>query len=100
METASLLALTHNATLLLAIIFIYDLTLNHRACAQAYRHQALTGVGLAIAAIIIMLTAWEFAPGIVVDTRSAVLAASGLFFGLIPTVIAMLAASAFLVYWG
>lgn len=100
METASLLALTHNATLLLAIIFIYDLTLNHRACAQAYWHQALTGVGLAIAAIIIMLTPWEFAPGIVFDTRSVLLAVSGLFFGWIPTVIAMLAASAFRVYQG
>lgn len=100
MESASLLALTHNATLLLAIIFIYDLMLNHQASGPAYRHQSLVGIGLGAAAIIIMLTPWEFAPGIIFDTRSVLLGMSGLFFGLIPTVIAMLIAAVFRFYQG
>src|SRR5690606_12038311 len=92
--------LTHNATLLLAIIFIYDLTLNNQASGHTYWRQALTGIGLGIAAIIIMLTPWEFAPGIIFDTRSVLLGVSGLFFGFIPTAIAMLIASAFRFYQG
>src|SRR5439155_17522293 len=37
----------------------------------------------------IMLSPWQFAPGIFFDTRTVLLAVAGLFFGAIPTVIAL-----------
>lgn len=100
MDTASLLALTHNAALLLAMIFIYDLAINRQRTERVLWWKVLIGLGLGISAIVIMLTPWEFAPGIVFDTRSVLLGISGLFFGAIPTVIAMAMASTLRLYQG
>jgi len=47
-----------------------------------------------------MLNPWQFAPGIVFDTRSIVLSLAGLFFGLIPTAIAAVMTSLFRIYQG
>jgi len=52
--------------------------------------QLLSGVIIGGIGIVLMLSSWETAPGIVFDTRSVVLSISGLFFGGIPTLIAIL----------
>lgn len=89
MNHASLLALTHNAALLLAMIFIYDMATSHGRSVFDQLWKVFTGITVGLIGIIIMLTPWEFAPGIIFDTRSVLLGISGLFFGPIPTVIAM-----------
>ena len=66
-----------------------------RGRARCFLGVLLGGVGIAV-----MLTPWQFAPGIVFDTRSVLLGISGLFFGWIPTVIAMVMTSVFRLYQG
>lgn len=100
MNHASLLALTHNAALLLAMIFIYDIATS-RGQAQFNPLKAIvTGSALGVIGIIIMLTPWEYAPGIIFDSRSVLLGISGLFFGPIPTVIAMVMTGILRLYQG
>ncbi len=47
------------------------------------------GLLLGVIGISIMLTPWQFAPGIFFDTRTVLLATAGLFFGARPTLIAV-----------
>lgn len=102
MDNSSLLALTHNAALLLAMIFIYELTTRHKSSEQFHfwNWKLPVGIALGLTSIIIMLTPWVYQPGVIFDTRSVLLAISGLFFGAIPTAIAMLMAAAFRFYQG
>ncbi|MBL7969275.1 MAG: PAS domain S-box protein [Prolixibacteraceae bacterium] len=48
-----------------------------------------TGFVLGGIGIVLILTPWHYIPGIIFDTRSVVLSITGLFFGLIPTITAM-----------
>ncbi|PSW05985.1 EAL domain-containing protein [Photobacterium lipolyticum] len=89
MNNAGFLALTHNAALLLAMFFIYDMATSRSRAAFDPLWTVLTGIALGVIGIIIMLTPWQYAPGIVFDTRSVLLGISGLFFGAVPTLIAM-----------
>ena len=100
MDSASLLALIHNAALLLAMIFIYDLAIDHKRTERLLWRKLVTGTGLGITTIVIMLTPWEYAPGIVFDTRSVLLGIAGLFFGSVPTLIAMIMAVAMRIWQG
>lgn len=89
------LALIQNAALLLAMAFIYDMMtsryrLKHRLIVQIY-----VGISLGLLAIILMLSPWQYVPGIVFDTRSVLLGISGLFFGAVPTTVAMFMAAVF-----
>jgi diguanylate cyclase (GGDEF)-like protein/PAS domain S-box-containing protein len=90
MNHFGLLSLIHNAALLLAMFFIYDMaaTRGRTMCSAACA--ILTGTSLGLIGIIIMLTPWQYAPGINFDVRSVLLGISGLFFGPIPTLIAMI----------
>src|SRR5690606_39851226 len=85
MDISSLLALTHNATLLLAMVFIYDLTSRYRVGDQGFWPGVPIGIALGVITIVIMLTPWIYKPGINFDTRTVLLGVSGLFFGPIPT---------------
>ncbi|MCX8062468.1 MAG: GAF domain-containing protein, partial [Anaerolineales bacterium] len=51
-------------------------------------------------AIAIMLNPWRFAHGVIFDTRSVLLSLSGLYFGLLPTLVATTMASIFRGYLG
>ncbi len=93
MEQPGLLALIHNAALLLAMVFIYDQISSQQGQEQKLTQAFTTGLALGCIGIIIMLTPWEFQPGIIFDTRSVLLGISGLFFGTIPTLIAILMTS-------
>lgn len=100
MNIASLLALTNNAALLLAMILIYDLVIDYKQSERVFFWRALTGIGLGLVTVVIMLTPWEFAPGIIFDTRSVLLSIAGLYFGGIPTLIAIIMASCLRLYQG
>ncbi len=100
MNHASLLALTHNATLLLAMIFIYDMATSRSRNSFDSLWKVFMGFALGLIGTVIMLTPWEYAPGIIFDTRSVLLSISGLFFGPIPTVIAMAMTATLRLYQG
>ncbi len=95
MNVTSFLGLVQNAALLLAAAFIFDMAARQWRTAQTNLWQFLVGVIIGVVGIVIMLTPWTFIPGIVFDTRSVLLGISGLFFGALPTVIAMAMTVAF-----
>ncbi len=100
MNPSTIIGLVNNVALLLALGLIYGL-IGYRARGEKLSiWQGVTGVGLGVIGIVVMLTPWEFMPGVVLDTRSVLLSVSGLFFGLLPTLVATLMTSAFRLYNG
>ncbi len=83
------LPLIQNAALLLGFAGIYEVASAHRTLARDRLGLVLLGLLVGSVGVMIMLTPWVFSPGIVFDTRSVLLAVSGLVFGGIPTLIAM-----------
>ncbi|MEZ4635596.1 MAG: PAS domain S-box protein [Caldilineaceae bacterium] len=88
--TAAFLALIHNIALLLAIALLLDVAKLHPLNTPRWLQKTLLGLGLGVVGVFIMLTPWQFSPGIIFDTRSILLSISGLFFGAVPTLVAML----------
>jgi signal transduction histidine kinase len=81
--------LVQNAALLLAVAVVFD-ALSLRVTFDRTRlQQAISGLLLGVIGVSIMLTPWQFAPGIFFDTRTVLLNIVGLFFGAIPTVAAL-----------
>jgi PAS domain S-box-containing protein len=97
MDPASIFpALIQNTALLLAMAFIYDvLTSRHRLENWPLPVQVAVGAVLGILGIIIMLSSWIYVPGIIFDTRSVLLGIAGLFFGVVPTAVAMVMTAIF-----
>ncbi|EGM70745.1 sensory box sensor/GGDEF/EAL domain protein [Shewanella sp. HN-41] len=89
MDKSILLPLVQNAALLLALVFLYD------AIPKKHQRQYFLlwrlGIGFLIGGIgiTIMSSPLIYQPGIIFDTRSVLLCVSGLFFGGLPTFIAM-----------
>lgn len=101
MIDTTFLDLILNGALLLALVLVFDY-----AAARVFHIkqplfiQMLSGVMIGIIGLTIMLTPWVMIPGLVFDTRSVLLGISGLYFGLIPTAIAMLMTAAYRLYLG
>lgn len=92
--------LIHNAALLLAVAFIFDLVAIRWQTRQTIPIQVPVGLILGFIGITVMLTPWICMPGVVFDTRSVLLAISGLFFGALATTVAMVMTAAFRFYQG
>ncbi len=81
------IALLNNTEMLLAFAAVYALFFEERkgGCLR----QSAAGVVIGLLGISLMSAAFELQPGIIFDTRSVLLGLSGLFFGAVPTLIAM-----------
>jgi PAS domain S-box-containing protein len=88
-------ALVGNAALLLSLVYVYDLLNIVRWVPGTWMRQVIAGLAIGANGIFVMLMPWTFKTGITFDTRSVLLAVSGLFFGTIPTVVAVLMTAAF-----
>ncbi|WP_321306138.1 PAS domain S-box protein [Marinifilum fragile] len=100
MNDSILLGLVQNAAILLSFsIFCEYMWVNKTKLSPLYR-QVLFGGIIGSIGIILMMTSWKGSAGIVFDTRSIILSISGLFFGAIPTVIAMLITSTYRFFMG
>jgi two-component system, cell cycle sensor histidine kinase and response regulator CckA len=100
MNNGPFIALISNVALLLAMVFVYDVASTRPLRLDSRTRQVFTGIGLGVITIAVMLTPWVLEPGIVFDTRSVLISISGLFFGLVPTIIVMLMSSALRIYQG
>ena len=99
-EGSSYLTLLQNIAFLFALVLIFDLLrvkVNNR---NVIAQKVFIGVLVGGIGILIMLTPWVLSQGIVFDTRSVLLSSSGLFFGAIPTLVAMAITTAFRIYQG
>jgi PAS domain S-box-containing protein len=88
-DTSPFLGLVHNAALLLTIAYLFDVSAARWKTDRTSIRQAFFGIVIGTVGIIVMMTSWTLIPGLIFDTRSVLLCISGLFFGFIPTVIAM-----------
>ncbi len=84
----SFAGLLNNAVLLLALGVIYD-SLGLHSLANRTLRNILTGFLVGVIGISVMLTPWEMKPGVFFDTRSVLISLCGLYFGLVPTLIAV-----------
>ena len=94
------LTLVQNGAFLLALVLIYEVLSRRPMAARGIAPQLATGLAVSGIAAIIMLTPLQYAPGIILDTRSVLISLSGLFFGSIPTLITVITAAIVRAYIG
>jgi PAS domain S-box-containing protein len=82
-----LIHLMQNIAILLSSVLLFDI-LTRGNLSRKWYYQVLGGIFVALIGVLLMLTPFNMAPGIYFDSRSLLLAVSGLFLGFIPTVIA------------
>ena len=94
------LGLVNNAALLVALAFVYDSLTRAEIGRPSWQKRALAGLCLGGMAMAVMLNPWELRPGLFFDTRSILLGVAGLFFGVLPTVVAMVMAASLRIVQG
>ncbi|WP_321528743.1 EAL domain-containing protein [Sedimenticola selenatireducens] len=99
MANGSYFGLLNNAVLLLALGVSYEMLGINRIQGRFLR-RLVSGLLVGGISIAVMLTPWQLAPGIIFDTRWVVISLSGLFFGLIPTLIGGVMAILFRLFLG
>ncbi|WP_160055140.1 PAS domain S-box protein [Shewanella litoralis] len=95
----SFFSLLNNAVLLLALVVIFDAVRLQNIASIRYK-SILSGIFIGIIAISVMSNPWELRPGVFFDARWILLSLSGLFFGFVPTFVAVLLAISFRLYLG
>lgn len=100
MIETSFLFLTYNTALLLMLVFIFDLFVARWRPGESSPYKIPVGIVVGIVGIIVIITHWTLENGAIFDTRSILLSLSGLFFGTVPTVIAMVMTALFRYYQG
>ena len=98
MNNELLIGLINNAALVLALGLLYEVFMLRREERRGLQRQVGAGVVLGSITIAVMINAFPIETDIIFDTRSIVLAISGLFFGIIPTLIAGAMAIIYRVY--
>ncbi|MFZ5941368.1 MAG: ATP-binding protein [Bacteroidota bacterium] len=100
MENRIILGLLQNTAFLLVFSMLYDFTWSRRQQSSSVYLKLISGFAVGLLGIVLMLTPWTYVPGIVFDTRSILLSISGLFLGVIPTVVAMVVTMLYRFYAG
>lgn len=96
--------LIHNAALLLLIVYLYDLASSRWRLDRLSLGDASAGAGVGVAlgliGIGVMMTPLDVGNGVIYDTRSVLLGITGLFFGWVPTLAAVLITGAYRLHLG
>jgi PAS domain S-box-containing protein len=87
----------NNAALMLILCVIYD-TFDIYSISNKKLKDILTGVLVGLICIAVMLSPWSLEKGLYFDTRWVLLSLCGLYFGFIPTVVAVVFAGTFRLY--
>ena len=94
-----LLGLVINTALLLALVVLYE-TIPLQKTLRSRLLEIFIGILVGSVGLSVMLTPWRFSDGVNFDTRSILLSVTGLFFGSIPTSVAVLMTGALRLYQG
>lgn len=100
MVDSAFIALVHNAALLLALALVFDVAANRLSLQRDLLNRLGIGLLLGVMGIGIMLAPFRLVSDIVFDTRSVLLAVCGLYFGFVPTLIAVLFTAAYRLHLG
>jgi len=90
MKDSIVLGLLQNTAILLALNMLYDYFWVKEKLSKGVFLKIITGIILGIIGIVVLMTPWYIKPGLLFDTRSIMLCITGLFFGPLPTIIAMI----------
>ncbi len=99
MNVDTLVGVATNTALLLALAVLYD-ALPLDSGRRTRLLEVVAGLVIGLIGLVVMLTPWRYSEGVIFDTRSILLSVSGLYFGPIPTAIAMLMTGALRIYQG
>ena len=100
MDESLIIGLISNIAFALCFSMLYDYFWINAKRLPGLTKQIIVGAIIGAICIILMMTPGKLVPGIFFDTRSVILSISGLFFGFIPTTVAMIVASAFRIFVG
>lgn len=89
MNSNALIGMAQNATLLLSLAFVFNLIFVDGKTRSGWPWQLFFGALIGAIGCVLMLTPWTLSEGLFFDLRVVLLSLSGLFFGPIPTVVAM-----------
>ncbi len=89
MNEPIVIGLIQNIALLLAFAMIYENFWLRDDEPRSFTAKIFTGIIIGGIGIVLIFTPWTMAPGLVFDTRSVMLSLSGVFFGALPTFLAM-----------
>ena len=95
MDQSLFFSLIQNAALLLAMVFVYD------AFPRSHKRELdvlwRVGIGalVGVISISVMLSPWQYTEGVFFDSRTVILGVSGMFFGGIPTLVAVIISGLF-----
>lgn len=82
------------------LVWVFDLIALRWSPGKVTLQKIPVGLAVGLIGIIVIQTHWKLTNGAIFDTRSILLSISGLFFGTIPTVIAMIMTAVFRIYQG
>ena len=99
MDTNSFITLVYNGALLIALGVIYD-AINLEAIHNKTMRGLVSGLLVGLLGLAVMNTSWEMTPGVLFDTRWVLISLCGLFFGLVPTMVAALIMVSLRIYIG
>lgn len=99
MESSSFAGLINNVALLLAMGIVYD-SLGLQNIQARYLREGSTGILIGLLGMAVMLTPWELIPGVFFDARWILISLCGLYFGVIPTLIAVVMTVSLRLYQG
>lgn len=100
MENALILSLIQNAAVLIAMSVLFDLVTHHHLITKSILVKVSVGVYIGFLGIILLLLSHRVEPDLYIDTRSVLLSVTGLFFGGIPTIVAMIIILIYRIYEG
>jgi signal transduction histidine kinase len=100
MEGPMIIGLIQNTAILIAFSMFYDYSWLKHDESKSLSKKMITGVIIGGMGIVLMMTPWNLGSGIVFDTRSVLLSFTGLFFGLIPTLIAVMLTALYRLFIG
>ncbi|WP_041417772.1 EAL domain-containing protein [Shewanella woodyi] len=100
MEPDVIFTLVQNTALLLAMVFIYDAVPRKQRDEYLFLWQLSVGAIIGGITMTSVMASWEYSQGQYFDARSVILGISGVFFGGLPTLIAVFLASIFSFYEG
>jgi len=88
-----------NASLLLALGLMYDFV-SEKALFKGRKGAYFAGFLIGLLGIVVMMNPWRLSSDVVFDTRSILLSLTGLFFGFIPSLVAVVMTSIYRIYGG
>lgn len=89
MNESIIIGLIQNIAILVAFAMLYENFWLRNDKPRGLWSKIFTGFIVGLIGTVLMFTPWTMAPGLVFDTRSVMLSVTGVFFGPLPTIIAM-----------